>query len=189
MARWECVDTDRGTWRIPPADAKNGKEHTIFLSDFAVARFQELKATTAVHPDEEGTEIDCPWVLPSQDKTNHVCLKSLAKQIGDRQRGDRPALRNRSTNLSSLQLPRGKWTPHDLRRTGATLMGMLGVRPDVIEKCLNHVQQNRLIRIYQHQDLRAEQKDAWQKLGERLDLLAREDTENVIPIHVGSRRA
>lgn len=48
----------------------------------------------------------------------------------------------------------------DLRRTGTTLTGMFGVRPDVIEKCLNHIQQNGQIRTYQRQDLTAEQNDA-----------------------------
>lgn len=47
-----------------------------------------------------------------------------------------------------------------MRRTGTTLTGMFGVRPEVIEKCLNHLQQNRRIRAYQRQGLTAEQKDA-----------------------------
>ena len=51
------------------------------------------------------------------------------------------------------------------------MMGNLGVRPDVIEKCLNHVEQNKLIRIYQRQKLEAEQRAAWQLLGEHLGAL------------------
>ena len=58
-------------------------------------------------------------------------------------------------------------------------MGMLGIRPDVIEKCLNHVQQNRLVRIYQRQDLTLEQKNAWRSLGELLDLLGRDNLDDV----------
>jgi hypothetical protein len=57
---------------------------------------------------------------------------------------------------------------------------MLGVRPDVIEKCLNHVEQNKVVRIYQRQKLEAEQAKAWRLLGERLELLLRKDTENVV---------
>lgn len=40
---------------------------------------------------------------------------------------------------------------HDLRRTGATIMGELGVDGEVIERCLNHVEPNRRKRIYQRQ--------------------------------------
>lgn len=50
------------------------------------------------------------------------------------------------------------------------MMGNLGVRPDVIGKCLDHVEQNRLMRIYQRQKLEAEQRAAWKLLGERLEL-------------------
>lgn len=33
----------------------------------------------------------------------------------------------------------GDWTPHDLRRTGATMMQALGISLDVIDRCQNHV--------------------------------------------------
>lgn len=84
--------------------------------------------------------------------------------------------------MDALKLPGGKWTPHDLRRTGATLMVGLGVLPEVVERCLNHVEANRVKRIYQRHDYRAEMCHAWQLLGERLDLLTRQDAGNVIPI-------
>ncbi len=176
-ARWEDIDLDAGTWRIPAGNSKNAKEHHIILSPFALQHFQTLKELAG----------DSPWVLParweSKSKVEHVSLKNMAKQIGDRQRGDKTPMAGRSLHTNALELPGGKWTPHDLRRTGATLMGTLGVRPDVIEKCLNHVQQNKLIRIYQRQELKAEQARAWRLLGERLELLLREDADNVITLN------
>jgi integrase len=95
---------------------------------------------------------------------------------------------NRAKQTQALELPRGRWTPHDLRRTGATLMGTLGVRPDVIEKCLNHVEQNRLVRIYQRQTLSAEQAEGWRRLGDRLELLTSGDG-NVVPMTRRSHEA
>ncbi len=79
----------------------------------------------------------------------------------------------------------GNWTPHDLRRTGATLMGKLYVRGvriqgDVIEKCLNHTEENKVKRIYQRQGLEIEQAEAWQALGEQLNLLVNMDATNVV---------
>jgi integrase len=53
-------------------------------------------------------------------------------------------MKNRAKATGALLLKGGAWTPHDLRRTGATMMGRLGVRLDVIEKCLNHVEQKRI---------------------------------------------
>lgn len=182
QARWEHVNLEAGTWWMPPANTKNSKEHTVFLSDFARTHFQTLlRLVEDARADETCSTIAAtsPWVLPSSRHEGHVCLKSLAKQIGDRQRGDKSPMKNRAKMTQALELPRGKWTPHDLRRTGATLMGTLGVRPDVIEKCLNHVEQNRLVRIYQRQTLQAEQGEAWRLLGERLELLTR-GVDNVI---------
>jgi hypothetical protein len=37
-------------------------------------------------------------------------------------------------------------------------------------------------RVYQRQELKVEQAEAWRKLGEHLDLLTRRDFDNVITI-------
>ncbi len=169
QARWEAVDLDQGEWRIPAGNSKNAKDHTVYLSDFAHGQFHALRTLTG----------DSDWCLPARDGVDHVCLKSIAKQIKDRVR-DEP-LSNRTKATEALLLAGGAWTPHDLRRTGATMMGELGVMGEVIERCLNHVEQNKLKRIYQRHELKAEQRDAWRRLGDRLSLLlAAEGFENVI---------
>lgn len=65
-------------------------------------------------------------------------MKSLAKQIGDRQRGNMEPMKDRSKLTNSLELPRGKWTPHDLRRTGATLMGTASPTVASLTGCFAH---------------------------------------------------
>jgi integrase len=159
QAKWENVNFDLAEWKIPPENSKNGKEHLIYLSKFALKQFQILKLLSG----------NSPWVLPARWTDGHVNLKSLTKQIGDRQRMGKSPMKCRSLHTEALALPGGRWTPHDLRRTGATIMGNLGIRPDVIEKCLNHVEQNKLVRIYQRQKLEVEQLDAWIKLGEYIE--------------------
>ena len=171
-AEWADVNLKAKTWRIPPDNSKNAKEHTIYLSEFAVRQFEMLKTLS----DES------PWVLPARWTDKHVCVKSISKQVGDRQRGNKEPMSCRSVNTTALMLAGGKWTPHDLRRTGATTMGALGIRPDVIEKCLNHVEQNTLKRIYQRQELKAEQAEAWRLLGERVELLLNTTADNIITI-------
>lgn len=181
QARWEHINLDAGTWWKPSGITKGAKEHTVYLSEFAKAHFLTLQRLVMESAAKEGVK-PSPWVLPaSRQGAGHVCLKSLAKQIGDRQRGDKEPMKNRAKMTQALELPKGKWTPHDLRRTGATLMGKLGVRPDVIEKCLSHVEQNRLVRIYQRQTLQAEQAEAWRLLGDRLELLT-SGADNVVTI-------
>ena len=168
QSRWTDVDLDNGVWRIPADNSKNAREHTIYLSQFAIEHFRALNELKELAEKSQ-------WVLParwkSKENIGHVSPKSLAKQVGDRQRGNKVPMSCRSNHTDALIMPGGNWTPHDLRRTGATMMGTLGVRPDVIEKCLNHTPQNKLIRIYQRQELKSEQKDAWILLGGKLEEL------------------
>jgi integrase len=87
---------------------------------------------------------------------------------------NRKLLKNR-VNDNSLVLSNGEsgeWTPHDLRRTGATLMQELGVTLEVIDRCQNHViAGSKVRRHYMKYDYRKEKAEAWLRLGQRLDLL------------------
>lgn len=171
---WRHLDLDGGTWAIPPENAKNEKAHTVYLSKFSLSQFKLLL----------NIQLSEKWVFPNKKDTNHVCPKTLAKQVGDRQMAlqERKAMSGRSKQTKALILEGGKWTPHDLRRTAATTMGGLNVRPDVIEKCLNHIEQNKIVRTYQHQTLVPEQKEAWRLLGERLELITSDNANNVITL-------
>lgn len=57
------------------------------------------------------------------------------------------------------------WTPHDLRRTYATLAMENGVLPHVVEKCLNHSLEG-MLRIYAHAEM-TEERIAAAKVVER----------------------
>lgn len=175
QASWADVDFDKGVWHIPETVTKNGLAHDVFLSDFAKRHFEELRETTG----------SSTWLFPSVRKRRSTAAArtfdphnapmqstSLGKQLYDRQL-ESPR-KNRSKAIHSLVLPGGNWTPHDLRRTGATRMGELGVLPAVIEKCLNHKEASKIRRIYQLQELLPQRREAWQALGQYLDKLLSE---------------
>jgi integrase len=170
-AKFSNIDFELGAWVIPKENSKNGKAHTIYLSDFALEHFKTLERVASNNT----------WCFPNRDGSSHVCEKSITKQVGGRQSEN--ILSNRSKDNQALVLTGGKWTPHDLRRTGATIMGNLGIAPDVIEKCLNHTEENKVKRVYQRQKLEMEQAEAWQVLGNRLNLLANLDNSNVVLLH------
>ncbi len=161
-ARWDHVDLERKYWRIPSQNSKNNREHIVYLSSFAVCYFTKLKELTGVGE----------WCFPASRKSDCLCSKTVTKQITDRQRSNE-GLKNRSKQIGALKLSRGIWKPHDLRRTGATLMNALGVLPEVAERCLNHMEENKIKRIYQRYGYEAEMRQAWEKLGERLELLTK----------------
>ena len=149
-------------WLI--VENKSDRPHIVHLSDFAAGALQEILAIQ----DHD------VWLFPNRTGTEHVCEKTLTKQIGDRQRGDKPPINRRSKtkHANSLTLSGGRWTPHDLRRTASTLMGELGVLDQVIERCLNHTEENKIKRTYQRQQLFAARKDAFALLGRKLEELA-----------------
>jgi integrase len=65
------------------------------------------------------------------------------------------------------------WTRHDLRRTGATMLGELGVEPHIVESALNHaVVHSSLAATYNQARYRPQVRDALQMLADRLDCVA-----------------
>ena len=158
-ARWEHVDMDSRLWFLP--DTKNDRDHTVHLSDFALRQFRQLKKITGFST----------WLFPNTNKAESVCLKTVTKQVADRQRVDRTPMSGRTMQTNALILPGGKWTPHDLRRTAATIMAMLGVLDIVVDKCLNHVEPNKVRRTYNRFAYQELMQDAWNRLGSRLEAL------------------
>jgi len=169
-AQWALIDMSAGTWRIPEENSKNERAHTVFLSDFALTQFKALQEVNGAGA----------WCYPNRDDTDHVCAKTITVQLGDRQRPDRDPLSKRVAATDALVLNGGRWTPHDLRRTAATMMVALGSLPEVAERCLNHIEENRIKRTYQRHSYEPEMRKAWRLLGDRLDLLTRADTDNLL---------
>lgn len=170
-AKFSDLDIENRCWQIPKENSKNKKAHKIYLSDFALEQFKILTSFAT----------NDTWLFPNRDGSSHVCEKSITKQVGGRQTEN--ILSNRSKDNQALILTGGKWTPHDLRRSGATIMGDLGINSDVIDKCLNHTEENKMKRNYQYQKLEDQKAHAWQVLGDRLNLLVNMDASNVVLLH------
>jgi integrase len=149
-AQLDDIDLDKAEWRIPASNAKDQDAHLIFLSRFALFHIRALVNSS---PSEL-------WLLRSRDDPDqHIDTGSITSQIRDRQLRfyDRAAHPKRTQNESALVLGDEKWTPHDLRRTAATLM------------------QSRMARIYQRYDYAKEKAEAWHLVGERLEVLSNRD--------------
>lgn len=182
MARWEHVDLPNGIWRIPKANVKGSVAlHIVYLSEFSRSCFRLLDQITGC----------TAWCFPSHDGEHHVDVKSISKQIGDRQMQfkkmppgkSRKPLKNRRQD-NSLVLSRGArgaWTPTDLRRTGATMMQALGVPLDTIDRCQNHVLPgSKVRRHYLHHDYASEKKEAWGLLGDRLSKMLEQHMDSIL---------
>jgi integrase len=117
LACWSDIDFNAKTWTIPAENSKNGREHLLPLSDWALDEFQALRR------EAEGSK----WVLPASDGAFHIDPKQLTRSAAKCQE----RFKERGINAFTL---------HDLRRTCRTGLGQLKVEPHIAERILNHTQ-------------------------------------------------
>ena len=167
MTKWKHVNFEQQTWFIPAANTKGERgrkrDQIVYLSDFTLNLFTQLHALTG----------DSEWAFPARYKEGHVCPKTISKQVGDRQvkfKSRTRKLKYRIEN-NSLVLGDEEWTPHDLRRTGATMMQKLKISREVINLCQNHVIGSKVDRVYLLDDYAEEKRAAWNKLGNRIEAI------------------
>ena len=130
---------------------KNGQAHRVPLSNQAAALL------TALKPGKPG---------------------SLVFHVSS---GMRLVNWDRETKLIQDASETKGWTRHDLRRTGATLLGEMGFDPHVIEAALNHTAiHSQLAATYNRSRYMPEVKRALQALADRLDGIANGGAEVVL---------
>ena len=170
MGEWKHVDFAERTWFIPKENVKGEEDKktdlTVQLSDFALRQFKALHARTG-HTD---------WIFPSKNAKSHVDVKSATKLIGSRQvrfkkRSSILTNRREDNSLVLAKGANGKWTEHDMRRTGATMMQQLRVLRHVIDRCQNHAVGTEVQQSYLHHDDKEQMAEAWAKLGSQLDAI------------------
>lgn len=156
--RRELVRADDRIWIIPSEVSKNSDAHIVHLSDFALAVWERLKLFS-------GPE----YVFQGREAGTHMSKKEVTRRLTDRQTKPKPVKGRK--NSTDLDLPGGPWTQHDLRRTGSTIMGDLGVHSDVIDRCLNHRDPRKVTRTYQRQKMLRQRLEAFDVLGDHLTKL------------------
>jgi integrase len=149
LARREEVSSAR--WRDVDLQAaewripetKNGSAHRVPLSPQAMALLARMGAPS---PDA--------LIFPSQ-------------------RGRALLNWDRATKLVWSETKTTGWQRHDLRRTGATLLGELGLEPHIIEAALNHAAlHSALASLYNRARYLPQVRQALALLGDRLDGIA-----------------
>lgn len=164
-ARWQHINLEAKTWHLP--ETKNGYAHTIHLSNYTAQLLGRLHGITG----------SFAFLFPASNLANannrSVCHKTVTKQVADRQRGEGEPMQGRSKDTNALELPNGKWTPHDLRRSFET--GLIGLRvlPEVAHKCTNHREQDKVKRTYQVPvEYEEYMRQAWELWGGHMELLS-----------------
>jgi len=123
-ARWDEFDLDNAVWVIPAERMKMRDPHVVPLSRQALVALEQLK------PLSFGSD----FLFPS--------LSSIHKPMG---------LSTPNVVFERMGY-RGRFTPHGIRATASTWLNNRGVRADVIERQLAHVERNRVRAAYNRAD-------------------------------------
>jgi integrase len=146
LARWRDVNLEARTWTIP--ETKNGEPHVVPLSRQAIDLLRSRCPS-----DNAGN----PYPGPNAP----VFATSSGAPLGDW---------DRETKVLQQASGTEGWTRHDLRRTGATMLGEMGELPDIIEAALNHVSiRSPLAATYNRSRYRPQVATALQRLADALD--------------------
>jgi integrase len=134
--RWSEIDETERLWSLPRERVKNNVPHTVPLAP-------QVWAIIAAQP----RFADCDFVFTNDGR----------RAIGGFSRSKR--------KLDQRMKPRKPWALHDLRRTTASGMQRLGVRVEVIERCLNHVSgaYRGIAGVYQRDPMLEAKRDALQR--------------------------
>jgi integrase len=117
--RWDDLNLQNGTWRIPGGDVKTGEPVTLPLSPPALEVLRRRSVA------REG-----PWVFPSTWKGRHITEPKHAwKRVLER------------AGLENLRI-------HDLRRTLGSWQAATGASLQIIAKSLGHSDNSQATKIY-----------------------------------------
>ena len=152
LAAREEFDLDRRIWTIPAERSKNGPPHEVPLSTLALTLIRHLERRFG----------RTPYLIPSRcwraRAAGPLTVRALSQGIRDRK--------------EHFGIPR--FTPHDLRRTAASLMTAAGVPRLHVEKVLNHTIDD-VAETYDRHDYAQEKRAALNRLAECLGSILRRE--------------
>jgi len=207
-ATWGEVDLDRAEWTIPSGRTKSYRQHVIPLSRQAVELLQTIKSnrepdTLVFSTARERLEDRLATVTNLRDraKLETELARAAGRRLTNWDRATKRLLLDSGLATKQEKKSKGKArrvvmcdgspmpTRHDLRRSGATMLGELGVEPHIIEAALNHMHiGGQLPALYNRARYRPQVKEALQRLADALDGITA-DAAIVVPLHRGLRSA
>ena len=155
-AEWVNFDLKDGWWTIPAEKSKNGLPHRVPLSSFAIETLNELKIISG----------DSKWLFPSPRNGQHIAETSVDHAVRE--------------NAEHFEVDH--FTPHDLRRTAASMMTASGIQRLTVSKVLNHVETG-VTSVYDRHSYDKEKRKALRSWGLQLEtILGLKKSNKVIPI-------
>jgi integrase len=150
-ARWDDVNEEKATLKIPAERMKMERDHIVPLSRQAMDLLKNLYKITG------NNDLLFPSVKNNQKPISDVTLTKVLIVMG--YTGDK------------------KVVPHGFRHTASTILNEHGFNRDHIEKQLAHVEKNKVRGIYNHAEYVEDRRKMMQWYANHLDKLKDEYTE------------
>ncbi|MDP3871037.1 MAG: tyrosine-type recombinase/integrase [Methyloversatilis sp.] len=164
-------DKVRGIWTIPAARSKNGVAHIVPITHSVAQVIERAEAAADTLAAQRGEE-PSPFLFPGKLRGRPVSEQSVGRAI------TRDFKLEKSTLRAADIEP---FTPHDLRRTGATHLARLGHGP-IVPMLLNHTPQGVTRQHYDLHDYLPERRAALEVWSSRLEGLKVEQTADGVKI-------
>jgi integrase len=152
--RWDDISSD-GEWTIRTERREKGTGDKLKLPQLAL----DVLAEQHKHRSVVGN----PYVFPGRGKTAFNSFSDRKREL--------------DAKLPDME----PWVLHDLRRTARSLMSKAGVRPDIAERVLGHVQPA-MVKVYDRHAYDAEKADALNRLAALIDRIVHPPEDNVVPL-------
>ena len=154
-AHWDEFDLVGAEWKIPAERMKMRRLHLVPLSRQAVALLNELRRITGAGD----------WLFPNFRRPDDVMSATTINRA-----------------LEHMGYSSGLWTGHDFRATASTQLHEMGFRPDVIERQLAHVEENKTKKAYNHAEYMVERREMLQAWSDWIDGIEERDTGSTIKL-------
>ena len=156
-ARWNEIDEAAKpgpTWTIPASRSKNGKALVVHLSPAAMTVLERVR-------DLKPENVPDAPVFPGRIKGAPLSELAVTRAVSRLQSACETHLREKSGNGAATFAP---FTPHDLRRTAASIVTSLGFSRFTAGLLLNHTDSS-VTSIYDRHDYEGDKRAAWLALG------------------------
>ncbi len=141
--RWKWIDMNQRLAVFPAGSMKKSRMHHVHLSDFALRQLEAMQAiqkgdfvfpaprkeNAPILRTNVGCDISTRQFYREPDESDNAYAARLAKRM---------ASRRARKEFDLYNLPGGKWTLYDLRRTVATRLEELGVEREMVAFVLAH---------------------------------------------------
>jgi integrase len=130
------------------------------------------EATWTIHDTKNKEPHVVPLSNQSVELLNGLSDRKIGPFVFHTAKGTKLGNWDRETKILQEASKTAGWHRHDLRRTGATMLGEMGETPDIIEAALNHVAiRSPLAATYNRSRYRPQVAAALQRLADKLDQL------------------